>query len=230
MRDISILLPSLRPEAVKTTIEEFELTSMDIDYEIIVVSPFEVKGTRVVWVKEEEPQGSVLATSVAYNIATGRYVIYFSDDVSPTQNCLLEMYRFMLQHESPFIGAFMMMSNRNEIGPFAAYQKLYACYGCLSKETASLLGGMFDPRFLYSWADIDLSLRCWEKGGRVEICPTAIVHPRQINDDIYKNHRKQYWDRDVNQFFELWHEKLGKDLPRVDGVVNRRFIKRNYEN
>jgi len=223
--NISILLPSVRPEAVKQTIREFAETNPGFDYEIVVVSPFEVQGENVIWVEEREPLGSVSATFMAYVHSRGKYVIYFSDDVTPGQNCLTEMYNFMEQHPAPFIGAFKMMDSTREIGPFGAYDKLYACYGCLSRETISKLDGFFDTQFLFSWADIDISLRCWEIGGKVEICHTAVVYPHQIHDDVYKNHREKYWNSDVNQFFDIWHEKLGKDLPRFDGAVNKRLIK-----
>ena len=76
---------------------------------------------------------------------------------------------------------------------------------------------------MYSWCDIDLSLRCWDKGGTVEIWKDACVAPKQIEDDLYKMHRKDYWKHDVDTFFELWHDRLGQGLPREEGTVNRRL-------
>jgi hypothetical protein len=109
-----------------------------------------------------------------------------------------------------------------EIGPFGAYNRLYACYGCMDYTTTIQLGGYLSKDFRDSWADIDISLRCWEKGGIVSICQNAIVIPRQIEDDIYKTHRQRFQD-DFEVFLSKWHDKLGQGMERKDGVVNRRL-------
>jgi hypothetical protein len=69
---------------------------------------------------------------------------------------------------------------------------------------------MFDVEYEYSWTDVDLSLRCWMSGGTVEVCQNAFVVPRQINDDIYKEHRSKYWDQDVKTFLDKWQKILGE--------------------
>ena len=161
--EISILLPSLRPELVNKTIKEFEFTNSNTRYEIVVVSPFEVLGSKVKWIKEIEQFGSVYATNTSLTFSQANYVVYFSDDVSPTKDCLRYMLNLVSSHLSPFIGAFKMQTqSAKEIGPFGAYNRLYACYGCLHRNTINLLGQLFHSDFKYSWADIDLSLKCWE--------------------------------------------------------------------
>lgn len=223
MKEISILLPSLRPEVLARTIREFDETNSDVNYEIVVVSPFEVSGIKTKWVKEIGKLGTILAEKIALDNASGEYIMYFSDDVSPTKDCLKNMLSFMkIQSARPFIGAFKMTNvNGIQIGPFGAYNKLYACYGCLSRETIADIGYL-STDFQYSWADIDLSLRCWEANGYVKICDNAIVIPRQIYDDIYKSHRNTFQE-DFRVFVGKWHSKLGKDLPVHDGAINHRL-------
>ena len=224
MKEISILLPSLRPEAVARSIREFSETNSNVDYEIVVVSPFQVSGINTVWIKEEAPRGSVLATQIALRHASADYVMYFSDDVSPEPNCLRNMLDFLKYKKVPFIGAFKMLTpNGREIGPFGCYDKLYACYGCMSKDTIERLGSMFSIEYEYSWCDIDLSLRCWIVDGKVEICPNAFVVPRQINDEVYQNHRNLYWQQDVDTFLNKWHPILGKGYEKNPDKVNRRL-------
>jgi len=225
MKEVSILLPSVRPEALKLTINGFKATNDDVDYEIVVCSQFEAEGHKVKWVSEgPERLGSVSATNKCFHNSEGEHVIYFSDDVHPTYGCLKTMLDFVKERKDPFIGAFRMLnSNGRDIGPFGAYNKLYACYGCLSRYTVKKLGMLFHPGFMYSWVDIDLSLRCWETGGSVEICDEAIMMPRQIEDEFYKEHRAKYWDADVDTFFELWHGKLGEGYNKIEGEVNRRL-------
>ncbi len=42
MAEVSILLPSLRRDAVLLRIQEFSATNANVDYEIVVVSPFAI--------------------------------------------------------------------------------------------------------------------------------------------------------------------------------------------
>jgi GT2 family glycosyltransferase len=220
---ISILIPSLRPEAIAKSIYEFDKTNPDVDYELIVVSPFKVQGIKTVWVEEQIPYGTIHACNVAFSHSKGDYTVYFSDDVSPTTNCLENMLLFMKNKKPPCVGAFKMETVLGkEIGPFGAYNKLYACYGCTPKLGMLDFRPYLDNSFRDSWADIDFSLRVWEAGGTVEICPNAIVIPRQIEDDIYKTHRQRFQD-DFEVFLSKWHDKLGQGMERKDGVVNRRL-------
>jgi GT2 family glycosyltransferase len=223
MKEISILLPSLRPELIKQRIEEFAQTNPNVDYEIIVVSPFRIEDKNVKWIKDDgfPNNGSVMATQLAYYHSNSNYVMYFSDKVIPTKNCLTAMLNYVKLNVEPFIGAFKMIrSNGKEIGAFKCYNKLYACYGCMSKKTVELIGGFWDTNFYHSWADIDISLRCWEAGGKVEVCQNAIVKPIPLKDKVYKDHRSKTWDKDVEYFLNKWHYKLGKGFERRAECVN----------
>jgi GT2 family glycosyltransferase len=227
MKEISILFPSLREKLAIKRLSEWEATNFDVDFEVILVSPFEVQGGKITWIKDVPPfRGSVQATNQACNIAQGKYVIYMSDDVKPTKKCLQNMINFMNEQKThPFLGAFKMInSNGKAIGPFGVYNRFYSCYGCISKDDLMSLNGiLFKPQFKYSWADCDLSLRVWNKQGEVKICNDAIVIPEQENDDIYKEHRKLYWKQDVNTFLDIWHSRLGKGIERNDGDVNKKL-------
>lgn len=224
-KEVSILLPSLRKDLVNQRIAEWATNNPTVNYELIIVSPFEVSGYNVTWLKENDRKGSVHATNIALNTALGNYIIYFSDDVAPTKNCLRHMLDFMkAQEKHPFLGAFkMIFKNNRQIGPFGAYNRLYACYGCISKEDLfSLSNILFRPEFLYSWGDIDLSLRIWEKDGEVKICEEAVVIPQQVEDDIYLAHRNTF-KNDFETFANKWHKKLGAGMERKDGAINRRL-------
>ena len=222
---VSILLPSLREELVKQRVKEWVTNNPNTDFEIIVVSPFKIVGEHVLWTEDYPPfKGSVFATNLALSRAKGDYIIYFSDDVAPTKLCLKNMLEFMKDKPEPFLGAFKMFTpTGKEIGAFGAYKKLYACYGCLSRNTLLKLSNiLFRPEFKYSWADIDLSLRVWELGGQVEICPIAGVIPKQVEDEVYRSHRTTF-DQDFNTFANKWHPKYSKDIPREIGAINRRL-------
>jgi hypothetical protein len=130
----------------------------------------------------------------------------------------------MKDKKDPFIGAFKMTHpNGVQIGPFGCYDRLYACYGCLSKDTVYFLGNIFHKDFMYSWGDIDASLKCWTNNGSVEICQDACVIPRQIDDEIYREHRSKYWEQDVETFLNKWHPILGTGYERNPDKINRRL-------
>lgn len=224
--EISILLPSLRPELLKRSIDEFITTNKNVDYELVVVSPFKVQAPKVKWIYEGIQRGSVWATNLAYVYSESKYCVYFSDDVSPTKDCLKNMLNFMKDKGEYFIGAFKMLTpSGSQIGPFGCYKKLYACYGCMSEDTVKKLEGVFHRDFLYSWGDIDASLKCWTNGGKVEICQDACVIPRQVEDDIYINHREKTFHLDVETFLNKWHPLLGEGYERSASAVNRRLEK-----
>jgi len=226
---ISILLPSLREELLNKRVVEFALTNPTTQYQLVVVSPFEVKGPNVKWLKDVPPfKGSVRATNFALGSAIGEYIMYFSDDVSPTKDCLKNMIEFVKANEmgniNPFVGAFRMnRDNGAEIGPWGVFGYPYACYGVVSRASLLKLGNvLFNHNYLYSWVDCDLSMRVWDLGGKVEICENAIVIPKQVDDEVYRSHRTTF-NQDFNTFANKWHPKYGEGIPREIGTINRRL-------
>lgn len=223
MPEISIIMPSLRPDALSQTLGEFSITDKDSDYEIVVVSPFEVRNQdRVVHMYEEEPQGNNLANDIGYKNSSGQYIIAWSDDSSPTPNCLSNMLAFVKSKEEPFIGAFRVKDQLNqEHSNCCVYDKLYAAWGCASRNTVNMIGGHYDPIFKSHWSDPDMSLRVWAKGGKVEICPNAWVIKRYIEDEVHKSNYEKYFNKDMETFFNRWHNTLGSGIKRDFHSVNK---------
>jgi GT2 family glycosyltransferase len=214
MAEISIILPTLRKDEALKRIKEFEMTNENIDYEIIVISPFYVEGKKIKQVLEKTPQGVIAAMNKGYEIASAHYVCWWSDAASPTQNCLLNMINFLKTKHSPFIGAFRIKNiHGRELSQWKAYERLYACWGCASKETINTVGGLFDPVFHSYFADPDLGLRVWEKGGVVAVCPDAYIIINRIPGDKFRKfHKEKYFQNDMQIFFNRWHPKLGKSI------------------
>ncbi|MGK7903695.1 MAG: glycosyltransferase family 2 protein [Hormoscilla sp.] len=226
MPELSILLPSLRRENTIKRIEEFSQTNGEVDYEIIVVSPFVVEGDRVIHVLEDEPKGSVCAQNMAYANSSGKYIVIWTDDISPTNNCLVEMLNFVKGKPDPFIGVFRVKrKNGVEEPQWLIYGKLQVCFGCTSRNTITRVGGYLDPVFKSFWSDPDLSLRTWEKGGQVSTCPSAwlISDPKELGsiEIVEQGNTSKYLDKDIETFLNRWHEKLGTGMPRDPKVINR---------
>lgn len=221
MPEISIILPSLRPEAVLKRIEESAITNGNLDCEIIVLSPFVIKQDRVVHIYEKEPLGNVLAHHIAYENFSGKYIVYWSDDVYPTANCLANMLRFVKSKREPFIGSFRLRRGGFEKSQWTVYGKLYACLDYLSRNTINLIGGYFEPVYKAHWADPDMCLRVWEKGGRVEVCPEAWVEVYHIVDQVRERSWEKFFAKDKETFFNRWHDKLGRGVARDWRLINR---------
>ena len=222
MPEISIILPSLREKEVLERIKEFEITNGNFDYEIIVVSPFLVKGKKVIHIFEDKPRGVPLAYNSGYKDSSGQYICWWSDDISPTKNCLLNMVNFLKTKKPPFIGAFRIKDKKGiEHSQWKVYGKLYACWGSTSRKTINIIGKFFDPIFKCYFADPDLSLRVWEKRGEVEVCPDAWIISHGLIDKIREENQRKYFSQDFETFLNRWHEIFGEGLKRDFYSVNK---------
>ena len=157
---ISVLMPSIREDLVKQRIEEFSSSAC----ELIVVSPFEVRGRNVVWVKEEFPLGTVQATNLAYKHAKGDYICYLSDCSFVPEDSLLKMKDFVTDN---MIGAFKIINDGINAPQWAINGKMYACWGMIKRSTIEALDGLFDERYKGYYADPDLAMRLWDAGRQV---------------------------------------------------------------
>ena len=159
--------------------------------------------------------GTAHANNVAYKNSSGEYVVWWADYTSPTVNCLSNMLSFVKNRKEPFIGAFSIKDGQGrKIPRLGVYSKLYACFGCASKNTINLIGGYYDPVYRGFWADPDMGLRTWQKGGKVKYCPNAWVVLENIMDKVREDNRSQYFDKDMETFLNRWHNLLGNRIER----------------
>ncbi len=215
MPEISIILPSLRQEALFQRVREFSLACPDVDYEIIVVSPFEVKMDRVVHIFERDRKGCIHAHGLAYHHASGEYIVPWSDDASPTVGCLDNMLKFMKGKRDPFIASFRIKNKYHyELSPWRVYGRLYACWACVSRRTLDMVGGYYDPVFRSYWADPDLSLRVITKGGKIGTCRNTWVILQHINDKVRADNFDKYFKPDTDTFISRWHHQYGQGYDR----------------
>lgn len=211
MPQISILLPSLRPENTQKRICEFENTAPDIDYELIVVSPFHVEGEKVVHIHEKEKRGVIAAMNEAYLHARGDIIILWSDDAMPCENSLKNMVSFIQKHKAPFAAGFRKKTEEGqESEQWQVYGKLTVGWQGLTRETIEKVGGLFRSHFRNYWADPDLSMRIWEKGGSVAVCDDAWLTIMQEEDDVKQGNLSASFDSDKEAFFSFWHDQYGK--------------------
>jgi len=222
--EVSVIMPSLRPQLVQQRIRDYAATSADISYELVVVSPFEVKGANVKHVPEGEPKGTIYATNLGYQHSSGKIIVYTSDDVRPLPHALSNMARFLKRFPAPFVSSFRMLTpDQREREQSSAYDLLYACWGALTRESIEKLGGLFDPIYRSYWADPDLSMRAWTHGGMVRVCPDAWLAFEGAEDDVKSKNMSQSHNQDMEAFLERWHKQFGNGVPPGWPLINRQI-------
>lgn len=218
MPQISITLPTLRPKLAQARVEDFHSTHPNTDYELLIVSPFEMVGPRVVWTNEGQPRGGVAAQRLAFERSTGQYLVWWSDDVTPAPGCLETMRRFVDAHPEPFIGSF---PGRNvatgRCDSYACWGKLFAGFGMATRATIERIGGYFDTAYRYQWADPDLALRCWHAGGSVEACAAAEIRVAD-QEDRHKAISRHWLQPDFDVFFRRWNPVFGDGRTKMEEI------------
>lgn len=210
MPELSILFPSIRPELARNRAEEFLLVAPEVDFEIILVSPFPILLPRVVHIHETERRGVIHAMNEAYRAASAPIIMLWSDDARPLPGSLQHMLRFIRLHPGPMLAGFRKRDvSGRESEQWAVYGRLYVGWLCAAKTTIDAAGGLFDPAFRNYWADPDLSLRVLENGGAIKVCPNAWLEIEQAEDDVKTTNLGISFDSDTETFFSKWNKRMG---------------------
>jgi hypothetical protein len=206
---LSIILPSVFPNDVAETIRSFHETTRAVDYEIIVVSPFEVNLPRVVWVKEETPLGNVPANVEAFRHATGDFILAAADDIIVRPGwddmVLRDFAERERNHKYFSIGLHQNTRVINTV--FGIY---FPVFPLTRKATLDALG-FFVPDYIAHFGDSDLAMRIWDAGGRCEFSREPLVEHYNLltrNDGATKKGQSLDHDREV--FVRRWGGKYGQ--------------------
>jgi hypothetical protein len=173
MVKVSLTLPSIDQKLCEATVNKILEMTRDVDYEIVVVSPFEIRAPKVRWVLETERMGNCAAHQQAYLHSEGELIVAFTDHWEPTDPCWLKnAHDFYLNRSKLF---FPYACGLN-LGRFhIVYGHLYPTYPVISRQSIEKVGAYYDPAYHSSYADSDLGLRVWGAGGRCENCPQARI-------------------------------------------------------
>ena len=173
---VSITLPTLHEKLAELVIDKIYETTENIDYEIVVVSPFEMSGPNIKWVPETEAKGNCGAHATAWEASEGDIIVPMCDDVFPTPGCFQEMMAFLIEREKIYFpyscGLHLDMGH---IGTVFCYY--YPYFPALSRRTIEKIGGYYLRDYTSHFGDCDIGLRVWDEGGRCELCETAKIYP-----------------------------------------------------
>ena len=209
MAKLSVILPSVYPDDVATTIKSFEENTKSLDYEIVVVSPFEVARPRVVWVPEENPRGNVAANSEAFRHVSGDFVLAMADDtaVRPGWDDLAMKNFLDRERDHKYFALGLHQSTRVVNTIFGIY---FPVFPLVRKATLDALG-FFSEDYVAHFGDGDLAFRIWDAGGRCEFSREPLIKHMNLlyrSDDATKKWTSIERDREV--FARKWGPKYGQ--------------------
>jgi len=216
--DISVILPTLRPEKAHKCIESIAETSEGVNYEVVVVSPLDMcnlldgcKGyNRIKFMKEEKKEGCNQAYTNGYENASGKYIFAIADDHRLGLDCLKKLIEFMQPHDDEIFLAGARCYGVYGPGPEnTTYGFYYAYTPCIRRDLVEQVGGFYDPYYKHYYGDPDLAMRVWHNGGKAELCLDAWVEYHNELDNIDLESQTNNSERDFNAFFQRWHPIYG---------------------
>jgi hypothetical protein len=205
--NISITLPSVHPEALKRTLANLRAVT-EGSYEVIVVSPFEPPGLdEVVWLPEDKACGPNIAHGFAFTLAQGEYILGWVDDhllVEGWDTAAILNLRIAEAVDRP---AMIGLRHRieNHVGTvFGHYYPYFPFARCSAMRNIGWLGvGQYRRGF----ADCDLGLRVWDKGG---FCTWGRRCVLRCDDDVkvLPDGEAGYEPEDLEKFLKRWGHKF----------------------
>lgn len=220
----SIILPTLRPKLLACTLHSIERNSVGHDYEVVVVSPFEVSGHRVRWSPERTAQGSVAAHIQGVADSRGDIIITMTDDTIALPGWLDTIEQRIAAGEAKWLPFCLSLNRVNSPLIGTVFGRYYAYFSIVSRRTIDAMGGMYDPAYKGNWADPDFGLRIWDRGGRVEFCAEARTMCSTLQ--LYFTeaaHKTVARHGDTELFFQRWGHLAGDAFSRRVADVNRNF-------
>lgn len=208
--EVSILMPSIRPQAMKHCIESIINNTPDVDYEIIVVGniePPQYKTAEVRFIHEEQRRGVVVALMEAYKASRGEFVIPMTDDARPDYNWLKPTLD-EVKKDTRNIGDFEVYP----FNPFSYWGIKFSPFCLISKQRCDIIGGFMDTNFKSFYGDPDLSLRNHVAGGKLVSVPGCKIYHPANNDAVHQVIVRNYVEADRAYFIKKWEPHFGKFL------------------
>lgn len=205
----SLTLPSLFPAALPDCLRNIFAATRDVEYEILIVSPFEVSGRNIRWIREETPAGNCRAHRMAFDCAAGDVVVALSDDVRLCSGWDRVCARHLMerQRDRPLLVG-LHQTNRMVGTVFGVY---YPFFPAGLRDAILSVGGYFSDDYKAHFGDPDLALRVWSAGGRCEFTTEPVIAriERDAGATPDRTHKETSLSRDLSVFAAKWGPKFG---------------------
>lgn len=192
---ISVILPSIRPANLKSTIDKFNISQLGADYEIIAIT--------------DGCDGPTEAICRGIAKSKGEYIFRINDQVELTPDGLNRMILFSKQYNDRII----VDQKTFPVSPLKYYGKTFSPYPFVHRKLVEELGGYHLPEFKAFYADPDLSMRAYKTDIPILKCPNVAVK-RNCNM-TYEGHKENvsaYYKNDLNTFINKWGIKGFKEI------------------
>jgi GT2 family glycosyltransferase/glycosyltransferase involved in cell wall biosynthesis len=164
--------------------------------------------------------------------STGKWIVYASDDI--------EFYPFSFWNalnsikKNDKVGGITFL-HKNIVETYGnvfdnyGYDQVddfpYINFGLINKNAYNDVLG-FDEKFKFYWADVDLCLRIWEVGYRIETSPYSLVDHNNITDRLKQENSGDRYFSDTSYFFDKWEKK---SLVKKDKILlkKRKYLSNN---
>ena len=215
---ISVILPSIRPANLKTTIEKFIESQWGAHYELVIVTDFQIDfkifyhsycGVKLIY--EPVRRGPTEAICQAEKACSGEYVFRINDQIELTKEGLNKMLAFSRKHNDRVI----VDQRTFPISPLKYYGKTFSPYPFVHRKVIEELGGYHLPDFKGFYADPDLSMRAHKAGIPILKCPGVSVKRVCDGSMDYQGHSENvsaYYKHDRNVFINKWGSKGFKEI------------------
>lgn len=213
--EVSILLPSVRPEAMRYCIQEIIDNTLGVYFEIVLIgdqtplSWYDFRNARnvnfeIVNIYEPERRGVLVALREAYEKSRGDYVVPMTDDARVGYNWLKPVLD-KVKEDVKNIGDFEVQP----YNPFSYWGIKFSPFCLIAKKRCEQIGGFMDEGFKSFYGDPDLCLRNHVAGGKLVSVPgCAIFHPEN-NDAVHKVIANKYTEDDRKRFIQKWEPRFG---------------------
>lgn len=207
---LSVLVPTLFPELARAAIDDLRPQLAGIDHEFVVVSPAQIVGERIVWVREEAPQGSVAAGNRAFAAASGDVVLIAVDDVRFSKGAVAEALAAFAEPTRPNPLAITFPHRLRALDcVWAVFGRLFPTIFAFGRADAEKTGGFLDPGYRTGCADPDLGLRIWAAGGQVRRARASVrfLDDRQGHGESPQKNNAVI-EKDVARFADIWRPRF----------------------
>ena len=204
-----------RLHMLKSSIPQIIASGKSINMEIIVNDGGSVDGT-VDWLKnisaknnniirviDEKTDGITAAYNQGFEMASGTYTTWLSDDIIPVGQSLGIMCRFMGTLTPKDMGSFMSRNSTKEPWNVPKIMGFYSpAISCVYTETLKQMN-YWNTDFPYYGQDNEFDARLLRRGGSIYVCKSAFADHLNHQDNVKSENLKKYTAQGHGQKFQI---------------------------
>jgi GT2 family glycosyltransferase len=199
MPDISVLLPTVRPDQFRRSFDSIAAAAGAVSYEVVIVADFpQPEDVDCCWIVRER-RGVVDAVTRACEFARGRYLFLFNDESTLDPEALERLY-----HEAEACPGSLLTPQHVPAYTFEYFGRAFAAFPFAHRDVLAHVGGLLDPVFKSFYADPDLGMRAHAASVPIRTVEGAIIRHNNGSDAVKAQNVAQYMASDQDTFRMRW--------------------------